>query len=65
MSLQWIARELYRLEKEVDSLEKAIGEASVKKGEKLRMKLLQIRAERDHMRGILKSKKEKSPIRRF
>ena len=65
MSIRYIAQELYRLQREVDALEKKIRAANVADGEKLRLKLLKVRADRDHARRVLEGKKEVERPRKF
>lgn len=64
MSIRMIAKELYRLEQEVKSLENRLKTASQKDGDELENHLVRLRAERDHLRAILEAKKEPPPYRR-
>jgi hypothetical protein len=63
MSIRMIAKELYRLEQEVESLENRLKTASPKDWDELENHLLRLKAERDHLRGILEAKKEPPPYR--
>jgi hypothetical protein len=63
MSIRLIARDLYRLQREVESLEELLKTASSKDKNEIENRLLQLRAERDHVRGILEAKKELPPYR--
>ena len=53
MSIRLIAKDLYRLQQEVEELEKKLETASFDKQTKLKEKLRKITAERDRMRRIL------------
>lgn len=53
MSLQLIARDLYRFQQEVDRLEKELAESPPARHDALNLKLAQAKAERDLMRRIL------------
>jgi hypothetical protein len=64
MSIRMVAKELYQLEQEVQSLEKRLKVASPKDRDELENRLVRLRAERDHLRGILEAKKEPPPYRR-
>lgn len=62
MTIQYLAKELYRLTKKVEELEKALtalGEGVSPERAPLEMELFQARRERDHYRAVLESKKEK------
>ncbi|MBW1997757.1 MAG: hypothetical protein JRJ29_07315 [Deltaproteobacteria bacterium] len=65
MSIKELARELYRLQKEVENLEKALASAPAEKREAIRQSLTEARAERDRMRKILEDKKGKPSSRRL
>jgi hypothetical protein len=65
MSIRWIAQELYRLQREAVALEKQIRESPVEEGEKLRLRLLKVQAERDHARRVLDGKKDTELSRKF
>ncbi len=58
MSVQLIAKELYRLIQEVEELEERIRAAPYEKREKMKYQLLKLKAERDHMRKILDGRKD-------
>ncbi len=64
MSIRLIAKDLYRLEKDVEQLERALQTSPAEKRPDLEMKLLKARAERDRMRSILEGSKEEPPYRR-
>jgi outer membrane murein-binding lipoprotein Lpp len=53
MSLQLIARDLYRLQQEVDRLEKKLADAPSADRDSLKMKLARAKTERDEMRRML------------
>ncbi len=53
MSLQLIARDLYRFQQEVDRLEKELAESPPARHDALKLKLAQAKAERDLMRRML------------
>ena len=53
MSVQLIARDLYRFQQEVDRLEKKLSEAPLANRDALKLKLARAKAERDQMRQIL------------
>lgn len=53
MSVQLIARDLYRFQQEVDRLEKKLAEAPCADRDALKLKLARAKAERDQMRQIL------------
>lgn len=59
-----LARELYRLQQEVDRLEKRLMEAPSAQKEGVEEELRTLRSERDRFRKILEAKKESPPIRR-
>jgi hypothetical protein len=61
MSLKDFARELYRLEREVEKAEKALAEASVEDYLEKEFELKRLVVERDRYRAIMASKKEKPP----
>ncbi len=64
MSIRIVAKELYRLEQEVQGLEDRLKTATPKDKDELENHLLRLRAERNHLRGILEAKKEPPPHRR-
>jgi len=53
MSLQLIARDLYRLQQEVDRLEKKLADAPSADRDSLKMELARAKTERDEMRRML------------
>jgi hypothetical protein len=53
MTLQLIARDLYRFQQEVDRLEKEIVESPPARHGALKLKLATARSDRDHMRRVL------------
>ena len=64
MSIRHLARELYRLEAEVEKLARKLESADWQDRPVLEMELLKARAERDHYRGLLEAKKEPPPYRK-
>ncbi|MBW2031366.1 MAG: hypothetical protein JRH06_12810 [Deltaproteobacteria bacterium] len=64
MSIRNLARELYRLQKEVEDLERDLGSGPPERRKHIEERLRQTRAERDRMRKILEGRKEKPPYRR-
>jgi hypothetical protein len=64
MSIRMIAKDLYRLEKKVEVLEKEMKAAPLEKREELGDRLRKIKAERDRMRGILEGTKETPTYRK-
>ncbi|MEW6668434.1 MAG: hypothetical protein AB1512_24745 [Thermodesulfobacteriota bacterium] len=59
-----IARELYRLQQEVDRLEGRLKQAPPAEKEQIEEQLRGIRSERDRFRKILEAKKEGPPVRK-
>lgn len=62
MSVRYLAQELYRLTKKVEELEKrlaALGDGPSPERGALEAELLKTRLERDRVRSVLESKKEK------
>lgn len=62
MPIRYLAQELYRLTKKVEELEKrlaALGPAPSPERGPLEVELLKAKKERDHLREVLESKKEK------
>ncbi|UCG05084.1 MAG: hypothetical protein JSV83_14285 [Desulfobacterales bacterium] len=53
MSIRLIAKDLYRLQQEVEKLEKQIESAGTETREELRNRLRKVTAERNRMRRIL------------
>lgn len=64
MSVREIARELYRLHKEVESLKRKLDSGSPETREDIEERLRAARIERDRIRKILENKKEKPAMRR-
>ena len=58
MSIQWIARELYRLIREVEALGKKIESSSYEDREELKDRLRRLKAERDRMRRMVDGGKD-------
>jgi len=63
MSIRLIARDLYRLRREVEKLEAELASAPPGSHERLEAKLREARAERDRLRAILDGQKD-APARR-
>jgi len=64
MSIRMLAQELYRLERRVSELEQALAALGSKMSperSRLELELLQARRDRDHLRTVLKAKKEPPP----
>jgi predicted nuclease with TOPRIM domain len=59
-----LARELYRLQQEVDRLEGRVRTASPAEKERIEEDLRRLRPELDRLRKILEAKKEGPPIRK-
>ncbi|MFW6122986.1 MAG: hypothetical protein ACOC6L_01965 [Thermodesulfobacteriota bacterium] len=62
MPIRYLAEELYRLTKKVEELEKrlaALGSGPSPERGPLEIEILQTKKERDHVRAVLESKKEK------
>jgi len=60
--IRYLAQELYRLTKKVEELERrlaALGTAPSPERGPLEIELFQAKKERDHLRDVLESKKEK------
>ncbi|MDL1974358.1 MAG: hypothetical protein LWX55_06180 [Deltaproteobacteria bacterium] len=64
MSIRFVALELYRLRREVESLEREIETVPVAMEQELLQKLRKLKAERDRMKNILEGKKERPAYRR-
>ena len=64
MPIRLIAKDLYRLQQEVEQLEKRLETAPVEDREALKEDLRKVRAERDRMRRILDGNKEPPPYRK-
>ena len=63
MSIRFIARDLYRLQQDVEKLEESLKTSSTKDIDGIENRLLKLRAERDHLRAVLEAKKEPPPYR--
>ena len=62
MPIRYLALELYRLTQKVEALERRLaelGSAPTPERGPLEIELLQAKKERDHVRDVLESKKEK------
>jgi hypothetical protein len=59
MPIRLIARELYRVLKEVEKVEQALATAPAEKQEALKDELRKLSAERNRIRAILNGKKER------
>ena len=66
VTIRFLAQELYRLTKKVEELEASVaglgGDASLAERARLEAELLQARKERQHLKAVLESKKEKPLI---
>ena len=65
MPIRYLAQELYRLTQKVEELERrlaALGTAPSPERGPLEAELFQTKKERDHLRNVLESKKEKPVI---
>jgi hypothetical protein len=63
--IRYLAQELYRLTKKVEELERrlaALGSAPSPVRGALEVELFQAKKERDHLRDVLESKKEKPVV---
>jgi cell division protein FtsL len=58
MSIRMIAKDLYRLQQEVEMLEEQVESSSPEKKEGLKDRLRKVRAERNRMQRILDGAKE-------
>jgi hypothetical protein len=63
VSIRFIARDLYRLQQDVEKLEESLKTSSTKDIDGIENRLLKLRAERDHLRAVLEAKKERPPYR--
>jgi hypothetical protein len=61
MSIRLIAKELYRLHREVETLEEKIARSSYPEQEKLKDRLRRLKAEYNRMRRILDGQKDAPP----
>lgn len=64
MSIRMIAKDLYRLQQEVEMLEDQIKSSSPEKKEELKDRLRKVRSERNRMQGILDGAKEPPAYKR-
>ena len=64
MSIRLIARDLYRIQKEVENLERALKEAPDEKRPDLEEQCRKLKAERTRMQRMLEGAKEPSPYRK-
>ena len=65
MPLRYLARELYRLTRKVEDLERqmtALGTGPAPERGPLEAELFQARKDRDHLRGVLESKKDQPVV---
>jgi CHASE3 domain sensor protein len=58
MSVRLLARDLYRLQQEVDKLEKQLADAPFDQQESILARLRAARAERDRLRRVLDGQKD-------
>jgi hypothetical protein len=58
MSIRLLAKDLYRLQQEVDKLEKDLANAPLDQHEKLQARLRTARVERDRLRSVLDGQKD-------
>ena len=65
MSIRLIARDLYRLQQEVEKLEQQIKSTGVEKREVLKDRLRKLTAERNRMRKILNGEIDRSSQKQF
>jgi len=63
MSIRFIAKDLYRLERDVERLEALLKNTSSKEKDDIENRLYSLRAERNHLRALLEAKKEPPPYR--
>jgi len=63
MSIRFIARDLYRLERDVERIEALLKSAPSKEKSDIENRLYSLRAERNHLRALLEAKKEPPPYR--
>ena len=64
MSIRMIARDLYRLQKEVETLERQMESVPYERRSEMENQLRKLRAERDRMRNVLEGTKEEVPSRK-
>jgi uncharacterized protein YlxW (UPF0749 family) len=58
MSIRLLAKDLYRLQREVEALERKMASASLREQAALEARLRETRAERDRLRGALDGQKD-------
>ena len=58
MSIRLLAKDLYRLQQQVEQLEKEIEDAPLGQHGQLQERLRSVRAERDHLRRVLDGQKD-------
>jgi septal ring factor EnvC (AmiA/AmiB activator) len=64
VSIREVAKELYRLEREVDELEGRLKNLPPQERGEVEDRLRKARAERDNLRKVLEAKKEPPPYRK-
>lgn len=64
MPIRLIARDLYRLQQEVEKLEDQLKNAPFGENQEMGDRLRKLKAERDRMRRILEGSKEPPPYRK-
>jgi len=64
MSIRLIAKDLYRLHKEVERLERQLSSCSPERKVELQKRLAEARAERDKLQRILEESKGNPPYRK-
>jgi len=64
MSIRLIAKDLYRLQQEVERLEQELKAAPAGNKDELEGQLRKVRAERNRLRGMLEANKEPAPYRK-
>jgi len=64
MSIRLIAKDLYRLHKEVERLERELASCPPERKPELEKRLAQVRAERDKVQRTLEGAKGKPPYRK-
>jgi hypothetical protein len=65
MPIRYLAQELYRLTKKVEELERrlaGLGSGASPERSPLEIELFQAKKERDHLRDVLESKKDKPVV---
>ena len=65
MAIRYLAEELYRLTKKVEDLERqlaALGTGPAPDRARLEVEIIKTRKDRDHIRDVLESKKEKTLV---